>query len=741
MSPKHHKKKRKKPSKHIRSDSQLPEIQAPNPVPETQPLIPDIKTTIGLQHGVQWGRMAKYIPLFLLLLGTALGTGEWINLYNNANIMPLWLAVIIPLFVGVICLSFCRFFGLNKTFALIVVLGVSLSLWIPRSLNALNFTADSGGWCRKTLLEIITDQFVQRSPKTVSIVVAKFKGPGQGDNIDPQAVTDTIINRLRRETREFSEVEIKPLGKKITEEDNLQEIFKELRRCNNSVLIWGFYDETSNVTVHIERLRESSLIPPRTDTSVNVNLEFDYTASMAEKQGITVKDALSGDMNFFSLLIVGLIRYEAKDFDGALLRFSKAQDQSTSTTGSIYKYIFSYFLGNAFFHLGRYAEAAHSYENAMNLDNNDTDTLNNLALSLEYTGDYPKAEALFKRALALEEKERGEGSAALFNNLGGLYRNQGKYAEAEPLFKRALAIEEAATGTESSNIAGFLNNLAAVYLDQGRADEAEPLFKRALKILEGTREPKDPYVATTLSNLAGLYRRQKKYEEAELYLKRALEIDEKALGPEHPNTALIIINLASLYKLQGRNSEAEPLFKRGLLITEKTLGAEHSDLAPVLIDFAELYLNIGRVDEAERLFKRALAIAERSADEKPLTVAAALDGLATLYFSHGNFSKADPLLSRSLVLKEHSLGPEHIRLVPTLNYLGGIRASEGKYAEAETIFKRALIITEKDDKEGPFVPGALKIYADILRKMNRNEEAEVFEKKAGQIESKLKSQN
>jgi tetratricopeptide (TPR) repeat protein len=69
-------------------------------------------------------------------------------------------------------------------------------------------------------------------------------------------------------------------------------------------------------------------------------------------------------------------------------------------------------------------------------------------------GDYSPAEALFRRALAIDEKTMGPDhpdhptAATDLNNLAWLYYVQGKYGEAEPLLKRALAIDEKTLGPD-----------------------------------------------------------------------------------------------------------------------------------------------------------------------------------------------------------------------------------------------------------------------------------------------------
>ena len=122
-----------------------------------------------------------------------------------------------------------------------------------------------------------------------------------------------------------------------------------------------------------------------------------------------------------------------------------------------------------------------------------------------------------------------------------LYKGQSKYAVAELLFKRSLAIYEKDLGPEGGpdgpGVAATLFYIAELYEMQGKYASAEALFKRSLAIWEKARGPDHLNVVTSLNNLADAYEMQGKYASAEPLLKRLLAIREKALGPNHPVVA------------------------------------------------------------------------------------------------------------------------------------------------------------------------------------------------------------
>ena len=324
--------------------------------------------------------------------------------------------------------------------------------------------------------------------------------------------------------------------------------------------------------------------------------------------------------------------------------------------------------------------------------------LNNLALLYDNQGAYAKAEPLYLRALAINEKVLGPdhpGTATSLNNLALLYDNQGAYAKAEPLYLRAKAIREKVLGPDHPDTATSLNNLAALYYSQGAYAKAEPLYLRALAISEKVLGPDHPRTATSLNNLAALYVEQGTYAKAEPLYLRAKAIREKALGPDHPDTANNLNNLAVLYEKKGNYAKAEPLYIRALAIREKALGPVHPDTATSLSNLALFYSDQGTYAKVEPLYLRALAIREKALGPDHPDTAASLNNLAGIYYDQGAYAKAEPFYLRALAIREKVLGPDHPDTAISLNNLAGLYNRQGAYAKAEPLYLRAKAIREK----------------------------------------------
>ena len=74
------------------------------------------------------------------------------------------------------------------------------------------------------------------------------------------------------------------------------------------------------------------------------------------------------------------------------------------------------------------------------------------------------------------------------NNLALQFRKLRRLEKAESLLRRALAIDEKARGETHPIIPHRLNNLCTVLIMQGKLDEAKPLLARAWQIKQGNHD-------------------------------------------------------------------------------------------------------------------------------------------------------------------------------------------------------------------------------------------------------------
>jgi CHAT domain-containing protein len=189
-------------------------------------------------------------------------------------------------------------------------------------------------------------------------------------------------------------------------------------------------------------------------------------------------------------------------------------------------------------------------------------------------GDYARAEPMFREALAITKKARGENHAdyaQMLNNLAWLYQETRDFPRAESTHREAMAIRKKALGTDHLTYAHSLNNLAALYQAMGDYARAEPMLREALAIKEKALGVDHPDYVQSLNNLALLYWATGDFARAEPMRLEALATIKKTEGENHADYAQNLINLALLYQTQGDNARAELLIIEALKITSNLM--------------------------------------------------------------------------------------------------------------------------------------------------------------------------
>ena len=346
--------------------------------------------------------------------------------------------------------------------------------------------------------------------------------------------------------------------------------------------------------------------------------------------------------------------------------------------------------------------------------------LNNLARLYTLTGEYTRAEPLFKEAIEISVKTVGRehpNYTLCLSNMALLYGSTGDYARAKSLFQEALEIRKKTVGDAHPDYATSLNNLGMLYHDMGEYTRAQPLLQQALEIRKKTVGEEHPDYAESLNNLALLYESLADYPRAELLYQQASECFEKTIGREHPRYAVVLGNLGLVYWKMGEYRRAESLYQQALQIQKKVIGEDHPDYATSLNNLAHLYESKGEYAKALPLF---LQVLERAIDEEHPDRAISLSSVARIYSLVGKHARAEPLLQQACEITKKSLGEEHPRYAQNLADLGWLYYLIGEYDRAERLLQQALEIDKRNfGEEHPEYAGHLQglilVYAATSR--------------------------
>jgi tetratricopeptide (TPR) repeat protein len=143
----------------------------------------------------------------------------------------------------------------------------------------------------------------------------------------------------------------------------------------------------------------------------------------------------------------------------------------------------------------------------------------------------------------------------------------------------------------------------------------------------------------------------------------------------------------------------------------------------------------GNLVEAEELLRASCEEANKYGDQDP-RFASSLNNLAAIYTALARYNEAEPLLQRALSILEKSAGPRSLDLVATLHNLVFVYVAQSKDARAEPLLKRSIEIREKANGLNTALIDDLESYARLLRRLNRESEAQAIAQRADTIRAK-----
>lgn len=288
---------------------------------------------------------------------------------------------------------------------------------------------------------------------------------------------------------------------------------------------------------------------------------------------------------------------------------------------------------------------------------------------------YEEAEKQFQIALDAAESFglQDQRLVRSIDNLARAYHIHQKYADAEALYRRALSLQEAINGPEHKSVASRLTDLATLYYAQPeRRGEAEPLMIRALEIQEESIGPDSPEVSFTLVQLGYWHGLSGRDSEAEQLLLRALSIQQRRYGIDAPILNTVLTYLAAVRTRQQRFEESEALYKRVQRILEKALASK----------------------ETERASGTKGVPTDETRTQNARDYAARLRNLTSFYTARQRYAEAEAEYQHALKVLEQEFGPEHLAVGMVLESYGGLMRRMNRVAEAEKMEARAKRIKE-----------------------------------------------
>lgn len=231
--------------------------------------------------------------------------------------------------------------------------------------------------------------------------------------------------------------------------------------------------------------------------------------------------------------------------------------------------------GLAHHQAGRLDQARASYQQALQMDGSQPDTLHLLGVVACQQGDNDEAVKLMGRAIALQPNQPEYRS-----NLGNAYQQLGRLEEAVASYREAIRLQPA--------FADAYSNLGHALRKLGRLDEAIGYFQQAMQLKPG-------YV-DACNGLGSTLRSLGRLGEAETCYRTAVAW--------HPQYANGYTNLANTLRDLGRTDEAIECFRQSLVIRPNS--------PEVLTSLGNTCREDGRYDEAAEAYSQAAELEPKS---------------------------------------------------------------------------------------------------------------------------------
>ena len=350
-----------------------------------------------------------------------------------------------------------------------------------------------------------------------------------------------------------------------------------------------------------------------------------------------------------------------------------------------------------------------------------------LAVMHAHLGEYPEAEALWRRAYfsgwALGDLESVARAAILLVDLYGV--RFGDHGEAMQWARHAVAAIERGR-LESEFRVDLARTIGSAHLAAGRVEEALAQQRIALAQAQVIWPPGSQRLGVHIDDVAAALASLGRHAEALPLMREAFDIALREYGPDHPDRVGRHGNLGIVLHRLGEYDEARHHLDTALSLGRAVFPAGHERLALALTNRSNLHYTVGEYEDALSLRLEALEIrtAAFGEDARPTVRSRAAVADAARRCGMLELGRTHALRAVSSLEAEVRDGMGSREYGFALVVLGEVELALGERRRAEATLRKSLTIFEDAD---PMRVRAWLSLAEVFDSSRQDERIRVLE--------------
>ena len=360
-------------------------------------------------------------------------------------------------------------------------------------------------------------------------------------------------------------------------------------------------------------------------------------------------------------------------------------------------------MGWALIKLGKYDIALETFQDALNIQNNNSELNNyhslkikcNISHVLVAQSKYNEALTNSEEVLVAWKKRFGTNHRDTLlaeHDVAEILDHKGEHNRALQLLENVYNLQTAESDPYKFDIAQTKNSLANVYFHLCRYDESLQLLQQIYN--EPTLEKNHAVILQKQKNIAEILFSQGKYSNAFEVYQRVLNAEIDIFGENHPDVLCTCRHVAEVLRELGEYDRALEICQDVVENLLNVLASDHLNIIDTQITKARILSEQQKYSDALTIFHDVLKHKKLIlGDDHPDTVKVKYC-IAVIYSKQGESDMAFQQYKDILTIQKHNLGENHLDYLATKNNIGMYFYYKKEDGNALSILKEVFNVLE-----------------------------------------------